>query len=137
MITVTKSKYHEYLEYHTSLDNLDFISPTNILKSLNAYDKILNELENDFWPQRTQKTPGEFQLGKHNLYPKIGGKLNTKSPGAEEAVESYSILDAYMWVMFYSDGHTPLKFIADRSGINLSLLRRACFDLASKGLITL
>ena len=34
MGTISKSKYYEYKEYHTSLDDLDFVKSSNILKTL-------------------------------------------------------------------------------------------------------
>ena len=40
--TITKSKYYEYEEYHTSLDNLDYISSINLNLTLDIYLKAIN-----------------------------------------------------------------------------------------------
>ena len=39
------SKYGEYKEYHTSLDNLKFISPDGLLQSYNLIKKTILSIE--------------------------------------------------------------------------------------------
>ena len=43
--SIHKSKYYEYEEYHTSDDNLSFISSKNILFTLKAYIKWIENIE--------------------------------------------------------------------------------------------
>ena len=47
MASVMRSKYHEYPEYHTSGDDLDFISPLNLQESLEFYRKLINLIDNE------------------------------------------------------------------------------------------
>jgi aminopeptidase-like protein len=64
--SVMRSKYGTFKEYHTSLDNLDFISVDGLLGAFNVYEKIIRIIE-------TNKTFRpliycEPQLGKRGLY---------------------------------------------------------------------
>lgn len=72
--SVTKTKYGEYVEYHTSLDNLDFVTAQGLGQSLEFYMEIVNLLESNQTPKIN--TLGEPQLGKRNLYPNTSIKNN-------------------------------------------------------------
>lgn len=72
--SVTKTKYGEYPQYHTSLDDLEFISPRGLSQSLDFYMSIVNLIEANRTPKIN--TLGEPQLGKRNLYPNTSIKNN-------------------------------------------------------------
>ena len=67
-----RSKFDEYPEYHTSLDNLDFISPEGLFGGFEIVKKSIEILENDYIYK--VKILGEPQLGKHGLYPTTSSK---------------------------------------------------------------
>jgi aminopeptidase-like protein len=97
--SVMRSKYGEYKEYHTSLDNLDFISPSGFSGSFKIYTKIIKAIENNF----IYKTNiiGEPQLGKRGMYPNISTK------------KSISIVKNLKNVIIYCDGKKDLIDIAN------------------------
>jgi aminopeptidase-like protein len=64
--SVTKTKYGEYAEYHTSLDNLDYISPKGLEEALEFYVQIVENLEANRTPKI--RTIGEPHLSKYHLY---------------------------------------------------------------------
>lgn len=64
--SITRTKYGEYKEYHTSLDDLNFITANALEESYNFYSKIIDTLENNFVYVASQ--PCEPQLGKRGLY---------------------------------------------------------------------
>jgi aminopeptidase-like protein len=66
VVSVMRSKYATYREYHTSLDNLDYISKEGLLGSYNIYQKIILLLENNI--TCTPLIFCEPQLGKRGLY---------------------------------------------------------------------
>ena len=47
MCSIMRSKYGSYKEYHTSKDNLSFISPKGFQGSLNIYKKVIKPNENE------------------------------------------------------------------------------------------
>ena len=107
--TITKSKYYEYDEYHTSLDNLNFISSKNLLKSLNAYIKTIHYLESNKKYKR-KFNQCEFMLSKlNNIYPDTGGTISPKNKG--------NILDAISWLSFGCDGNNSLFDIQEMSNL--------------------
>lgn len=72
VVSIMRSKYGTYPEYHTSLDNLDLISPEGLEGGYEALRKCITLLErNEQW---IAVYPCEPQLGKRNLYPSIGEK---------------------------------------------------------------
>ena len=77
VVSIMKSKYHEYDEYHTSLDNLNFISPSNLQLSFNIYKNIIIDIEKKKFPKSLIIC--EPNLGKRNLYPKLSSTNINKS----------------------------------------------------------
>ena len=67
-----RSKYNTYPEYHTSLDNLDVISPAGLGGAYEAYRRIIALIEsNQVWRVTTLCEP---RLGTRNLYPDLQRK---------------------------------------------------------------
>ena len=67
---IMRKMYNTYPEYHTSLDNLNFINVNTIIESINVYFNVLMSIENNFIPTSKIKF-GTPQLGKSkiNIYP--------------------------------------------------------------------
>ncbi len=73
--TIMRSKYGTYPEYHTSLDNLEFVSAEGLMGTLDVYKKCLKTVEEN--KKYKIKCLGEPQLGKRGLYPTIGTKSSS------------------------------------------------------------
>lgn len=69
---VMKSKFGTYKEYHTSLDNLEFVTPKGLQESYNFYVKLIEVLENNF--RYKTAVLCEPQMGKRGLYHQISHK---------------------------------------------------------------
>lgn len=70
--SIMRSKYGEYPEYHTSLDDLSVVSPEGLLGGFNVMKKAFQLLEKNFyWKSNTY---GEPQMGKRGLYPSVSTK---------------------------------------------------------------
>ena len=75
----SRSKFGDYTEYHTSLDNLNFISEEGLQGSFFVMKTIIDALELGLYP--VSKTIGEPQLGKKGLYNNLSNhKAGNKRP---------------------------------------------------------
>jgi len=98
--SLMRTKYGRYPEYHTSADNLDFITSKALFESLEMYKLCINILEKNF--KYVTTIPCEPQLGKRGLYP----TLSTKTSGK-------SVRDM-MNLLAYCDGKNELLYIAEK-----------------------
>jgi aminopeptidase-like protein len=94
-----RSKYGEFPEYHTSLDDLDFVTPSGLLEGFEVVQDAIRILESNCYPKII--TLGEPQLGKRGLYP----NTSTKTSGIE--------VQNQMNVIAYSDGLNDLISISN------------------------
>jgi aminopeptidase-like protein len=75
--SITRSKYREFPEYHTSLDDLEFVSLKNLQESIEMYISFCEVLELN--RKYVNNIFGEPQLSRRNLYAsisKIGSTAN-------------------------------------------------------------
>jgi len=100
--SIMRSKYWEYPEYHTSLDNLEIISPQGLSGGLSALQKCAQVIEKNEFLKTTILC--EPQLGKRGLYP----NLSTKKSFAQTRV--------MMNLLAYADGTASLLDIAEITG---------------------
>ena len=69
MATFCRSKFGEYKEYHTSLDNLKLVNGKNLKDSLLVIENIINAFEMGIYPKL--KVRCEPMMSKRNLYPTL------------------------------------------------------------------
>lgn len=120
--SLTRSPNNAYPEYHTSADDLGFVTPEALAESLDVYLDLLDVLEHDL-AYRNLSPKGEPQLGRRGLYPSIGGDR----AGDRQL--------ALLWVLNQSDGDHTLLDIAERSGLPFDELRWAAGQLLEHGLL--
>ena len=121
--SLTRTPHGRYPQYHTSADNLDFVSPMGLGGSLEMYLAIVDVLEHDQCYVNLQPKC-EPQLGRRGLYQALGG-----FPDAGQ------LQLAMLWVLNYSDGTQSLLEIAERAKLEFSLVRRAADALLSAELL--
>ena len=125
--TLSKDKYYEYDFYHTSLDDLDFVTPQQIFETLNLYKLVISKLEK-VEIYESQNKCGEPMLSKYELYPTTGGAQNPQN-------NETKLLDIALWLMFLCDGKRDLVEISDRLNYSITDIR-CCIDLlVNKGLL--
>jgi aminopeptidase-like protein len=98
VVSIMRTKYAEYPEYHTSLDDLSLISKEGLSGAFNILRSCLEYLELNYQYRAT--VPCEPQLGRRGLYP----TLSTKDSGKE--------VRTMMNLLAYADGETDLLQIA-------------------------
>ena len=97
VISIHKDKYYEYKEYHTSLDNLNFVKSSQILKSFQIYKNLIKSIE-DEEIYICKNHYSETMLSKYNLYPATGGLIKTNKK------KNNKNLDNILWILFLCDG---------------------------------
>lgn len=122
--SIMRSKFGEYPEYHTSLDNLDFITPSGLAGGYFALKEALSILEDDGYP--VMLVLGEPQLGKRGLYPTISQKGSAAG----------SIRDM-MNIISYCDGKQSILEIADRLDLPFSAVKEVVWKLKNHKLLNI
>lgn len=121
--SIMRSKFGEYPEYHTSLDDLSFISAKGLKGSFEAHKAAILAIEKNCRP--ITKVLGEPQLGKRGLFPNVSKKGSTNH------------LRAMLHLLSYSDGLKDLLEIADILDMSVSELFPLCQTLQDAGLVDL
>lgn len=119
--SIMRSKYGEYPEYHTSLDDLSFISQAGLEGSLKVYQHAIDIIE----VNRTYKatTIGEPQLGPRGLYQAGGTK------------EAWAANKNTLNVLAYADGTRDLIDLAETIGCTVGETGEIALKLKEHGLL--
>lgn len=120
---LSRTQHGKFPEYHTSADNLNFITPQALEDTYRCCLEIFELLEhNRRYVNLNPKC--EPQLGKRGLYRDLGGH-------ADSEVRELAML----WVLNLSDGKNSLLDIAERSGLKFSAISQAASGLLQHGLL--
>ena len=121
MVSLMRSEYGTYPEYHTSADDLLFASESGLEGSFIVYQKMIELLENSKFPRIN--VLGEPQLGKRGLYPSVS------------TLETFSVVKNQMNAISFMDGKHDFDQIADVCQISRADVERIVSDLAKSELI--
>jgi aminopeptidase-like protein len=104
VVSLMRSKYSTYPEYHTSLDDLSLISPLGLAGAFGALQRCISLIE----VNGTYRTTclGEPQLGRRGLYPSLSEPCGM---GLE--------VRTMMNILAYADGQRDLVSLAERIGV--------------------
>lgn len=120
---LSRTPHEKFLEYHTSADDLTFVKPENMAKTLYRYLTVLEVIEGDgIYLNRNPKC--EPQLGKRGLYRAMGGV-------ASQPLDELALL----WVLNLSDGSHSLLDIAERGELPFETILQAARRLEGAGLL--
>ncbi len=119
--SIMRTKYGDYPEYHTSLDDLSLVTPTGLEGAYEAIRQAISVIENNMRPVVSVKC--EPQLGKRGLYPTLG----TKETGEQVA--------DMMNMISMCDGRHSLLEIAELTGKSFFYLLKIMQPLLANGLI--
>ena len=120
-VSVMRSKYGTYPEYHTSLDDLELVTPKGLWGGYSVLKRCLEILEANVTYSAT--VPCEPQLGKRGLYP----TLSTKG--------SANNVRTMMNLLAYADGEVDLITLAERIGEDALSLRPIAQKLETERLL--
>lgn len=120
--SICRTKYNEYAEYHTSLDNMGFISSEGLSGALSVYKKCLSLIEANY--RYNAQNYCEPFLSKYDL----STILNMKGKG----ISRRDILN----VLAYADGSNDIINLCEHTKIESSSLIIILENLKNLGLIT-
>jgi aminopeptidase-like protein len=121
--SLMRGRHGQFPEYHTSRDDLTFVSPARLAESLDVLRQAVQILEGDA-TYMNLAPEGEPQLGARGLYGSLGG------------IAIPDVQLAMLWVLNQSDGTRPLTSIAERSGLSFAAIRASATALLDHGLLT-
>lgn len=121
--SLTRTPHGCFPEYHTSADDLDFVTPDALAESLAVYRRVVDVLEGDRTLLNTNPKC-EPQLGRRGLYRAMGGHADA----ADRQM-------AMLWVLNLSDGTHSLLDVAERSGLEFDLVRDVAAVLEAHDLL--
>ncbi len=127
--TISRDRYYEYPFYHSSLDDLSFVTAKQIEHTLEVYERLIEKLEARTI-YRSLIPNCEVMLSRHDLYPATGGAQRPELNGRSE-------LDLILWLMFLCDGKLDLDTIAARLEISTEELAIIANRLVAKGVLEL
>ena len=105
--SIMRSKYGTYPEYHTSLDNLKFISGKGLHGSFKILKKTLEILEINFTYKNIYKSFCEPKLNNFNLRPPISFK------------KSYDYDKNLLNILLYADGKRDLIELSNKVNVDI------------------
>jgi aminopeptidase-like protein len=117
-----RSAWGEFPEYHSSADNLDFVTPSALAGSLDVCAAVVDVLERN----RTYVSMNPYcepALGRRGLYRSTGGS----GIGQENL--------ARLWVLNLADGRHTLLDVAERSGMPFTMIADCARELSDHGLL--
>lgn len=120
--SIMRTKYHEYPEYHTSLDKLGkVVTSTGLYGGYEVIRKTIEAIEKNFYPK--VKVLCEPHLSKRGLYPSIGSKNISK--------DIHIMMEFITW----SDGSNSLIEIADKCNLPIWELYEVAQTLQKNNII--
>jgi len=125
--TICRDRYYEYAYYHSSLDNLAFVTAEQIAETLDLYVGLIDKVEARR-VYRNRIPHGEVMLSRHDLYPATGGAQRPELGGRSE-------LDLILWLLFLCDGKPDIANIAARLGVSSSDLVPIADRLVAKDVL--
>lgn len=103
VVSLMRTKYREFPEYHTSLDDLELVTAAGLEGSFSLHKDCIELLERNRIYK--MKCLGEPQLGKRGLYPTIATK------------DSHQLVKDMLNVIAYADGKNDLIDISNTIGV--------------------
>ena len=119
--SIFRSKYTEYPEYHTSLDNFDVVTLKGLTGGYNVAKNSIKIIQNNTYP--ISKILCEPQMGKRGLYPTLSVKSKRK--------ETKKFMD----FLQYSDGFNSLNKISKLINLDIKSTKKIYKVLSKNNLL--
>lgn len=134
MAQAARTTYGEYKEYHTSLDNLDFMTIRAVEASADRVMSALMAHEVCEARYRNEIPHGEPQLGRRGLYPTLNGPM-TSQFSTDSEQDGRMALEHLLCVLSLADGTRTLLQIAEHIGCSVRHLEPIARHLEAEGIM--
>ena len=121
MISLMRTKYGSYPEYHRHLDDLTFVTPAGLQGGLDLVRDCVRELEHSDYFRST--VLGEPQLGRRGLY----HTMHARTVADEVLLRTH--------VLAYADGQHSIADIAEMTGESEAVIREMVDELIQHDLL--
>ena len=121
LVTLCRTKFYEFEEYHTSRDNFNLVTENGLAGGFEMVKGCLEYLEKQ--KRYIASFPCEPQLGHRNLYPTLGGRRTER------------FTEKVLNVLMYCDGHNDLRRIAELCRLTIDEVQEVAELLLSEKLI--
>lgn len=121
LVTLCRTKFYEFPEYHTSKDDFSVVTAEGLNGGFEMVRRCIAQLE--LGKRFIARFPCEPQLGSRHLYPSLGGKRTGFTT------------ELLLNILAYSDGTYDLRDIADICSVELREVETAAEQLLLAGLI--
>jgi aminopeptidase-like protein len=108
--SIFRTKYDEFPEYHTSLDNFNLVTSKGCIGGFNVARKSIEILLKRIYPK--SKIMCEPQMGKRGLYPVLSTKNKNK------------LTKKYLDFLQYADGTNSLEKISNLIKLELNSVKK-------------
>ncbi len=119
--SIFRTKYNEYPEYHTSLDNFNLVTLKGCSGGFNVAKKSIEILLDRVYPN--SKIMCEPQMSKRGIYPTLS------------TTNSFKLTRGYMDFLQYADGTNSLEKISSLIRLNLKSVKKIYRILSKNNLI--
>jgi len=133
-VQAARTIYGQYDEYHTSLDNKEFMRISSVLDSVDKIHLFLKIYELESCLLRSSVKGGEPMLGKRGLYPSVNSSL-TRKMSEDGKFDGREQLNLMLNVVSLIDGKHRLSNISEKLDVPLSKLVYIIEELIDKGVI--
>jgi len=125
--SLMRTMYFNFPEYHTSLDNLEFVKAENLIKSFSMYLKIILELEKNSDSSKSKEKVKDQNTNREDVFINCIQKCEPNL-GKRGLFDKVTRLDSgttlrINWILNLSDGTNSLSDISNISGIEYNLIK--------------
>jgi aminopeptidase-like protein len=129
MASIHRDRYYEYAQYHSSADDLGFVTGAQLAEALDVHQQVLATLDAEAREVYVRTQPGgEVMLSRHDLYPANGGAQRPELGGRSE-------LDLILWLLWHTDGQRSLADVAHALAVDVAMLRPIADRLCRHGVL--
>ncbi len=119
--SIFRTKYGEYPEYHTSLDDFNLVTLKGLKGGFNVVKEAIKILQKKIIPKNL--VFGEPNMGKRKLYPTLSNSIRSK--------ETQNLMD----FLQYSDGKNSLEKISKKIHLDIRATKKVYRKLKSFNLV--